>query len=105
MATRLATACRYPGCPNLTFGTPYCVYHQPAARPRPRSSRPYGREWQKLRQQVLAEQPFCACGAPTTEVDHIVPLSKGGTNDRSNLIGRCKPCHSRKTAKSDGRWG
>lgn len=50
-----------------------------------------------MRSQVLAEQPICLCGAPATEVDHIVPLRRGGTDLRSNLVGLCKPCHSRKT--------
>lgn len=30
------------------------------------------------------------------EVDHKVPLSKGGTNDRSNLQLTCKPCNRKK---------
>jgi 5-methylcytosine-specific restriction protein A len=107
MATRLATACDYPGCPNRTFGTRYCAYCQLKidSQRRPRNSRPYGRAWQKLRRQVLAEQPFCACGARATQVDHIIPLSRGGTNDRCNLRACCRSCHSRKTAKCDGRWG
>ena len=33
------------------------------------------------------------------EVDHIVPLCKGGTNDPANLALRCKSCHGLKDAK------
>lgn len=33
------------------------------------------------------------------EVDHIVPLCKGGTNDPVNLALRCKSCHGLKDAK------
>jgi hypothetical protein len=31
------------------------------------------------------------------EVDHIVPLYKGGTNDVSNLQALCRNCHGKKT--------
>jgi len=33
------------------------------------------------------------------EVDHVVPLSLGGTEDRHNKQGICKPCHKAKTAR------
>jgi 5-methylcytosine-specific restriction protein A len=31
-------------------------------------------------------------------VDHIKPLAEGGTDDRANKQGICKPCHRKKTA-------
>lgn len=64
---------------------------------------PYGRSWQRIRQQQLNRQPLCeACNArgrirAAQEVDHIVPLSDGGTNDAENLQSLCKSCHSKKT--------
>lgn len=33
----------------------------------------------------------------TYEVDHIVPLFKGGTNKQDNLVALCRNCHGRKT--------
>jgi len=33
----------------------------------------------------------------TFEVDHVVPLCRGGTNDTSNLQALCVECHSAKT--------
>ncbi|MEW6862414.1 HNH endonuclease signature motif containing protein [Trueperella pyogenes] len=42
---------------------------------------------------------------PAAEVDHILPLDRGGTHDEENLQALCKPCHSAKTARQDGRWG
>jgi 5-methylcytosine-specific restriction protein A len=43
--------------------------------------------------------------AAASEVDHITPIDQGGTDDDENLEALCKPCHSRKTAQRDGRWG
>lgn len=33
----------------------------------------------------------------TYEIDHIVPLYKGGNNDLSNLQALCRNCHGKKT--------
>jgi 5-methylcytosine-specific restriction protein A len=102
MTHKLASACSTPGCPNTAARNGRCLAHQ---RPRPKTAAQYGRPWQRLRLQVLAEQPYCFCGALAREVDHIIALNRGGTNDRSNLIARCKRCHSRKTVKCEGGWG
>ena len=61
-----------------------------------------GRALQRLRQRVLVEQGgMCAkCGllALDPELDHITPISRGGTDVRSNLQVLCEPCHAAKTA-------
>lgn len=71
------------------------------------SRRGYGREWKRIRDQVLADEPKCvACNAaPATQVDHVLPLADGGTNERDNLQPLCVRCHSAKTAKQDGGFG
>ena len=35
------------------------------------------------------------------DIDHILPLALGGTNEPDNLQILCKPCHRAKTTKSD----
>jgi len=35
------------------------------------------------------------------DIDHILPLALGGTNEPENLQILCKPCHQSKTYKSD----
>jgi len=36
----------------------------------------------------------CAmCGAGADEVDHIVPLGRGGNDDAANLRSLCRACH------------
>lgn len=63
--------------------------------------------WQKLRADVLAEEPLCRdCLKqgriePSTDCDHID--GNPGNNERSNLAGRCHSCHSRKTAADHGK--
>jgi 5-methylcytosine-specific restriction endonuclease McrA len=51
---------------------------------------------------MKAEQPWCTyCGSPATRgndltIDHIVPLTRGGTNRRENKTVACRRCNSRK---------
>jgi 5-methylcytosine-specific restriction protein A len=52
----------------------------------------------------MAAEPVCricknlGLVTATTEVDHIIPMAKGGGHGRDNLQGICTPCHKRKTA-------
>lgn len=62
------------------------------------ASRGYGAQWAALVRLVKRGEPRCRlCGAPTTQVDHIKPKAKGGTDDRANLQGLCDDCHRMKT--------
>jgi 5-methylcytosine-specific restriction protein A len=75
--------------------------HRPATTGNTR--RLQGDTWMRLRAKVLADEPRCRpcleAGRPTLaeEVDHIQPLSEGGTHDRVNLQGICRDCHKAKT--------
>lgn len=59
--------------------------------------------WRKIAQRQLRAFPLCAsCEAKgkvvvATECDHIIPISKGGSHDLSNLQSLCSPCHALKT--------
>lgn len=63
------------------------------------AKRGYGRRWARLRLIVLRLEPMCrACKTrPAVDVDHIVPLRRGGTNAMDNLQPLCRSCHSTKT--------
>lgn len=65
----------------------------------PSSKKRYDAAWRAVRARVLREKPSCAlCGSLATDVDHIVAVADGGTDDRSNLRGLCLPCHKKHTA-------
>lgn len=59
----------------------------------------------EIRARVLSLEPRCAlCLAvgrlrAATEVDHIVPLERGGSDNDHNLQGLCHECHVEKTAR------
>lgn len=64
-----------------------------------------GRVLQSRNRRLLAREPLCrACVeqckvTAAVQVDHIVPLHLGGSEDESNLQGLCLKCHDAKSAK------
>lgn len=66
-----------------------------------------GRAWMALRHQVMSEETSCAIcadwGQADDVVDHIVPLSQGGTDDRMNLHRVHRRCHAMKTGRESRR--
>jgi 5-methylcytosine-specific restriction protein A len=113
MATLLASPCRTPRCPERAGPGGLCAAHRRRYERRPQrvaDKRFYASPgWRALRAFVLARDPRCDCGGPSEQADHIVPRSQGGSDDPSNLKGKCGGCHSRKTANENrgdgGRWG
>jgi 5-methylcytosine-specific restriction enzyme A len=70
-----------------------------------RPQRTRGDKWMKKRRRILRRDPVCrVCKRePSVEVDHIVPLSEGGTDKDSNLAGVCANCHRVKTQEESRR--
>jgi len=56
-----------------------------------------------LTKKIIASNQSWKCGVCNEimdyayEVDHHIPLFKGGSNDVSNLIALCRNCHGKKT--------
>jgi hypothetical protein len=61
--------------------------------------------WIARRKRILEQEPFCRSCAElgyqtqATTVDHIIPRSRGGGHEDSNLQPLCGPCHDAKTAR------
>ena len=70
------------------------------------SARPRGRAWMTQRERIAARDGYvCAfCGLvwqpELDQVDHIIELEDGGSNDDSNLQLLCNACHATKTRAS-----
>ncbi len=58
-------------------------------------------EWQHVKERQDYTCLDCGQREPAIKlsIDHIIPLSKGGSNDIANIAGRCQPCNSRKGAR------
>ena len=82
-------------CGRLTPAGSYCAAHQPAPK-RKISARP----WNRTRDTVLQrDRHRCHyCGAPATEVDHVLPVARGGTDAQDNLVAACRNCNLAKGA-------
>lgn len=76
----------------------------------PARERTRGRAWMSARDRVMRRD----CGLCQTclragrlraavQVDHIVELADGGTDDEANLEAICHACHASKTAASQAR--
>lgn len=46
----------------------------------------------------------CYCGFPAAEVDHVVPVSRGGGNDVENLVAACRECNREKLDLTVSEW-
>ena len=116
MPTKPKHPCAYPGCPELTAGR-YCEVHKKLTDQQydrygrdPEGKKRYGRTWRKVRERFLQAHPLCEMclkqgrATPATEVHHILPLGRGGSNHESNLSSLCKRCHSSVSARDGDRW-
>ena len=101
---RAKKQCGKAGCDERVRGRTYCAAHEPAAwrgSTGPRRTQ----AMQDLREQVLREEPVCACGEPAVEAGHIVGHAYGGAYVRSNLRGQCRACNLAQMRADREVWG
>ena len=101
--------CAYGRCNKRAMpGSQYCEEHKKLVDQQYNrftriadTSKKYGRAWKRIRGRYAREHPLCEmCLAegrltPVEEVHHIIPVSRGGTHDRSNLMSLCQSCHTK----------
>jgi 5-methylcytosine-specific restriction protein A len=79
--------------------------------PMPGTPRDRGRPWRRRRAAWLHAHPLCTtCTAegyvtPATQVDHVIPLWKGGRDDESNMQSQCDSHHEAKTSSEASERG
>ena len=63
-----------------------------------RQQQGYGNDWLRLSRQVVERDGGTCryCGGPATTADHVIPKSRGGSDDPSNLVAACRSCNSAK---------
>lgn len=66
------------------------------------------KDWWPLRNSVVDDADstchYCGDRHDNMCADHVVPLSRGGTNDRENLVCCCIPCNSSKADRLLSEW-
>ena len=82
----------------------FCPAHEPTRADRSPTTRAQDSTYRRNRKVVLERDPTCTIkthcsGAPSTCVDHVVPVSAGGTHDLENLRGSCDTCNQAKGGK------
>lgn len=65
---------------------------------------------EQIREQYRRQKGMCYYCQKTVKwgkhhVDHVVPLSRGGSNDISNLVIACASCNLKKNNKLPHEWG
>lgn len=64
------------------------------------------RQWMAIRIRILERDNYTCgyCGEEADEVDHVEPLSLGGSNGDTNLVACCGFCNRSKGAKPLSEW-
>jgi 5-methylcytosine-specific restriction endonuclease McrA len=52
----------------------------------------------------MLSQPCFYCGATASHLDHVIPLSRGGTHSKGNLVSSCSQCNLSKNNKTIMEW-
>ena len=66
------------------------------------------KEWYRIRELVFKRDnytcQYCGKVGGKLEADHVMPFSKGGSNELSNLVTACRKCNRQKRDKSKDEY-
>lgn len=72
------------------------------------TGRPPPKEWSELRARAFRRDDYtcqyCGVRGVQLQCDHIIPVSRGGSNDLSNLATACRKCNLSKHDKTPEEW-
>jgi 5-methylcytosine-specific restriction endonuclease McrA len=62
------------------------------------------RTWRKIRERILIRDAYLCqyCGNDANTVDHVLPVSRGGTDEPDNLLAACTRCNSSRGNRMNG---
>lgn len=65
-------------------------------------------EWSERRVFILerdgARCCYCQAEAGPFEIDHVLPIARGGTHEVENLVVACRPCNRSKKDRTVEEW-
>lgn len=53
---------------------------------------------------ALLAKPCHYCGGKAGELDHVIPISRGGVHCLENVVPACRSCNARKGARTPEEW-
>lgn len=76
---------------------------------RPWNGRLPANEWKVIRARIFERDnytcQYCGDRGGKLECDHVMPLSRGGSDEDDNLVTACRPCNRSKRDKTLEEWG
>jgi 5-methylcytosine-specific restriction endonuclease McrA len=61
-------------------------------------------EWERRVRPIVLARPCAYCGGTADSVDHVMPVSRGGSCKMRNLAAACRRCNSEKGKRTPAEW-
>lgn len=61
-------------------------------------------EWISIIKSQDSKCYYCKIKDRNLEIEHVIPLSRGGDHSKGNIVGACAKCNSRKQAIPPEKW-
>jgi 5-methylcytosine-specific restriction endonuclease McrA len=61
-------------------------------------------DWETIKKTFFYRCAYCGAQPSTLEIEHVVPLSRGGLHEFNNIVPVCSHCNRRKGPKLLSEW-
>lgn len=66
---------------------------------------PFGApEWEAMKRRHGSRCAYCGARSDSLEMDHVIPISRGGRHAIANILPACASCNRRKSAMLLVEW-